>query len=241
MIILPAIDLKGGQCVRLKQGNFDTAHQVAASAVDTALTFQTAGARWIHMVDLDGARNGQRQNAELVKSVANTANAKIEMGGGVRTIEDLEAVFALGVSRAVIGSAAVTDPNFLCAAVDRYRDRIAVGVDTLDGIVKTAGWEQSSGLDYLAFAERLEEIGVKTIIFTDIATDGMLSGPSFGRLAELQRHYGGSIIASGGVTTLDDIKRLRDMGLYGAIIGKAYYAGTIDLARAIEEAGEQQC
>ena len=154
---------------------------------------------------------------------------------------DLETSFDLGIFRAVIGSAAVSDPDFLRAAVDRYRERIAVGVDTLDGVVKTAGWEQSSGLDYLAFAERLEESGVKTIIFTDIATDGMLSGPSFGRLAELQRHYVGSIIASGGVTTLDDIKRLRDMGLYGAIIGKAYYAGTIDLAQAIEEAGEQQC
>ncbi len=241
MIILPAIDLKGGQCVRLKQGDFDTAHQVAASAVETALAFQTAGARWIHMVDLDGARNAVRCNGDTVKAVAGTVAAKVELGGGVRSMADLETSFDLGIFRAVIGSAAVSDPDFLRAAVDRYGERIAVGVDTLDGVVKTAGWEQSSGLDYLAFAERLEESGAKTIIFTDIATDGMLSGPSFGRLAELQRHYVGSIIASGGVTTLDDIKRLRDMGLYGAIIGKAYYAGTIDLAQAIEEAGEQQC
>lgn len=241
MIILPAIDLKGGQCVRLKQGDFDTAHQVANSAVDTALAFQVAGARWVHMVDLDGARNGQRYNALLVKAIANTVSAKVELGGGVRIMADLEAVFSLGISRAVIGSAAVTDPDFLRSAVACYGERVAVGVDTLDGIVKIAGWETSSGLDYLDFAARLAETGVKTIIFTDIATDGMLSGPSYGRLAELQRHFPGNIVASGGVTVLDDIKRLRDMGLYGAIIGKAYYAGTIDLARAIEEAGEQGC
>lgn len=241
MILLPAIDLKDGQCVRLKRGDFATVHQVASSAVDAALAFQSAGARWIHMVDLDGARDGRRQNATLVKAVADTVNLKIEMGGGVRSMEDLEAAFSLGISRAVIGSAAVTDPDFLRAAVARYGERIAVGVDTLDGIVKTAGWEQSSGLNYLEFAERLEEMGVKTIIFTDIATDGMLSGPSYERLAALQRQYSGRIVASGGVTTLDDVKRLRDMGLYGAIIGKAYYAGTIDLARAMQEAGEQTC
>lgn len=241
MILLPAIDLKDGRCVRLKQGDFDTAHQVADSAVDTARAFQAAGAKWIHMVDLDGARDGCRQNATLVKAVADTANLNIELGGGVRSMEDLEEAFSLGVSRAVIGSAAVTDPEFLCAAVARYGEKVAVGVDTLDGIVKTAGWEQSSGLNYLDFATQLAETGVKTIIFTDIATDGMLSGPSFARLHALQAHYHGNMIASGGVTTLDDVKRLRDMGLYGAIIGKAYYAGTIDLARAMAEAGEQLC
>lgn len=241
MILLPAIDMKDGQCVRLKKGDFATVHQVASSAVDTALDFQCAGARWIHMVDLDGARDGARQNAELVKAVASTVSAKVELGGGLRCMEDLEAVFALGVSRAVIGSAAVSDPHFLRSAVARYGERIAAGVDTLDGIVKTSGWEQSSGLNYLEFAEWLEEVGVKTIIFTDIATDGMLSGPSYERLAALQRQYSGQIVASGGVTTVDDVKRLRDMGLYGAIIGKAYYAGTLDLAEAIGEAGDQGC
>lgn len=241
MIILPAIDLKGGQCVRLKQGDFNTAHQVAHSATDTALAFQAAGARWIHMVDLDGARDGQRQNATLVKDVASAVGIKIEMGGGARTMADLKAIFSMGVFRVVIGSAAVTDPAFLRTAVERYGERVAVGVDTLDGIVKTSGWEQSSGLDYLTFASQLADVGVKTIIFTDIATDGMLAGPSFARLKSLQAHYHGNIIASGGLTTLDDVKRLRDMGLYGAIIGKAYYAGTIDLAQAVQEAGDQEC
>lgn len=241
MILLPAIDMKDGQCVRLKKGDFATVHQVASSAVDTALDFQRAGARWVHMVDLDGARDGIRQNAEIVKAVASTVNAKVELGGGLRSMEDLEAVFALGVSRSVIGSAAVSDPDFLRSAVARYGERIAVGVDTLDGIVKTSGWERSSGLNYQDFAVRLEEIGVKTIIFTDIATDGMLSGPSYERLAALQRQYSGQIVASGGVTTVDDVKRLRDMGLYGAIIGKAYYAGTLDLEEAVREAGDQGC
>lgn len=241
MILLPAIDMKDGQCVRLKKGDFATVHQVASSAVDTALDFQRAGARWVHMVDLDGARDGARQNAELVKAVTGTVNTKVELGGGLRSMEDLEAVFALGVSRSVIGSAAVSDPDFLRSAVARYGERIAVGVDTLDGIVKTSGWERSSGLNYLDFAVRLEEIGVKTLIFTDIATDGMLSGPSYERLAALQRQYSGQIVASGGVTTVDDVKRLRDMGLYGAIIGKAYYAGTLDLEEAVREAGDQGC
>ena len=241
MILLPAIDLKEGRCVRLQKGEFHTAHQVADSAMDTAKAFQAAGAHWIHMVDLDGARDGVRQNAALVKRVAGTVDAKVELGGGVRSMADLDEVFALGVSRAVIGSAAVNDPQFLRTAIARYGEQIAVGVDTLDGIVKTSGWEQSSGLNYLDFAGQLADIGVKTIIFTDIATDGMLSGPSFNRLAALQRHYSGNIIASGGVTTVEDVKRLRDMGLYGAIIGKAYYAGTLDLAEAIREAGEQKC
>lgn len=241
MILLPAIDMKDGQCVRLKKGDFATVHQVASSAVDTALDFQRVGARWVHMVDLDGARDGMRQNGEFVKVVASTVNAKVELGGGLRSMEDLEGVFFLGVSRAVIGSAAVSDPDFLRSAVARYGERIAVGVDTLDGIVKTSGWEQSSGLNYLDLAVWLEETGVKTIIFTDIATDGMLSGPSYERLAALQRQYSGHIVASGGVTTVDDVKRLRDMGLYGAIIGKAYYAGTLDLAEAVREAGDQGC
>lgn len=241
MILLPAIDMKDGQCVRLKKGDFATVHQVASSAVSTALDFQRAGARWVHMVDLDGARDGVRQNAELVKAVAGTVSAKVELGGGLRTMADLEAVFALGVSRAVIGSAAVSDPDFLRAAVARYGARIALGVDTLDGIVKTAGWERSSGLDYLDFAAQLADVGVKTIIFTDIATDGMLSGPSYDRLSALQKQYPGHIVASGGVATVDDVKRLRDMGLYAAIIGKAYYAGTLDLAEAVREAGDQGC
>lgn len=237
MILLPAIDLKDGKCVRLQKGAFDTAHQVADSAADTAAAFAAAGARWIHMVDLDGARDGKRKNAAIVAQVARTSGLKVELGGGIRSMADLEAVFSLGVARAVIGSAAVSDPELVEEAAARYGERIAVGVDTLDGIVRTAGWERSSGLNYLDFVRKMEEISVKTIVFTDIATDGMLSGPSYERLRELQKSYSGQIIASGGVSDNQDLRELASMGLYGAIIGKAYYTGTVDLAQAVREVG----
>lgn len=239
MIVLPAIDLQDGKVVRLYKGDFDTVHPVAEDPQRTAAAFADAGARYLHMVDLDGARSGERKNGAIVRAVAERSGLRVELGGGMRSMADLEAADAMGVSRMVIGSAAVRDPAFVCAAVERYGARIAVGIDALDGIVKTAGWVESSGLDYLEFARSMEGIGVKVIIFTDIATDGMLTGPSFDRLAALQKAVSCDLVASGGVTELDDIKRLRDMGLYGAIIGKAYYAGTIDLAAAVAAAGAQ--
>ena len=239
MIVLPAIDLQDGKVVRLYKGDFDTVHPVAKDPQRTAAAFADAGARYLHMVDLDGARSGERKNGAIVRAVAERSGLRVELGGGMRSMADLEAADAMGVSRMVIGSAAVRDPAFVRAAVERYGARIAVGIDALDGIVKTAGWVESSGLDYLEFARSMEDIGVKVIIFTDIATDGMLTGPSFDRLAALQKAVSCDLVASGGVTELDDIKRLRDMGLYGAIIGKAYYAGTIDLAAAVAAAGAQ--
>lgn len=239
MIVLPAIDLQDGKVVRLYKGDFDTVHPVAEDPQRTAAAFADAGARYLHMVDLDGARSGERKNGAIVRAVAERSGLRVELGGGMRSMADLEAADAMGVSRMVIGSAAVRDPAFVRAAVERYGARIAVGIDALDGIVKTAGWVESSGLDYLEFARSMEDIGVKVIIFTDIAADGMLTGPSFDRLAALQKAVSCDLVASGGVTELDDIKRLRDMGLYGAIIGKAYYAGTIDLAAAVAAAGAQ--
>ncbi|MBR4098451.1 MAG: 1-(5-phosphoribosyl)-5-[Clostridium sp.] len=238
MIILPAIDMKDGQVVRLYKGDFDTVHQVASDPVAVAQAFYDAGARWIHMVDLDGAKDGQRKNGSIVEAVS-AVGLNIELGGGIRSMADLEAVFALGVSRAVIGSAAVTAPDFVRAAVARYGDKIAVGIDTQDGKVKTAGWIEDSGLDYLEFAASMEKIGVKTFIFTDIETDGTLSGPSFKRLAQLQQAVSCQIVASGGVSNNQDIRDLTAMGLYGAIIGKAYYAGTIDLAQAVQDGADQ--
>lgn len=237
MILLPAIDLKDGKCVRLQKGKFDTAHQVADSAFETAAVFAKAGAKWVHMVDLDGARNGVRKNASIVAQVARDSGLKLELGGGIRSMPDVKEVFSLGVERVVIGSAAVSDPEFVRAAVDRYGERIAVGIDALEGTVKTAGWERSSEIDYLNFAMQMADIGVKTIIFTDIATDGMMSGPSIGRLQALKKIYSGQIIASGGVSSNQDLRELAAMGLYGAIIGKAYYAGTVDLSAAMREVG----
>ena len=163
----------------------------------------------------------------------------MELGGGIKSELDVITIGEAGAGRIVIGSAAVTNPQVVEYAVKQYGERTAVGIDCLDGRVRTAGWEQDSGVNYLDLARQMEEKGVKTLIFTDIATDGMLSGPSFDQLAALQKAVKCNIVASGGVTTLDDVKRLRDMGLYGAIIGKACYAGTLDLAEAVREAGPQ--
>lgn len=239
MIIEPAIDLKDGKVVRLLKGDFDTVHQVAEDPVETARAFAAAGAKYIHMVDLDGAKSGERVNSAIVRSVAEQTGMQIELGGGIRSMADLEAVFDMGVWRAVIGSAAVTDPEFVREAVAKYGDRIAVGVDTQNGKVKTAGWIEDSGLNYIAFSQSMEQLGVKTLIFTDIETDGALSGPSYTRLEALQKAVSCQIVASGGVSNNQDIEYLAAMGLYGAIIGKAYYAGTIDLAQAVKAGGEQ--
>ena len=238
MNLLPAIDLKDGKVVRLYKGEFETVHQVADDPLETARAFAEAGAKYIHMVDLDGAKDGIRKNAAIVQTVAKESGLKVELGGGIRSMNDLKEVFDLGVYRAVIGSAAVTHPEFVREAVEAYGERIAVGIDTQNGIVKTAGWLEDSGLNYLEFAKSMEEIGVKVMIFTDIDTDGTLEGPAFARLKALQEQVSCKIIASGGVSSNGDLRKLAEMGLYGAIIGKAYYAGTVDLAQAVREVQE---
>lgn len=236
MIILPAIDLKDGKCVRLYQGDFATVHQVSDDPLKTAAAFREAGAAYVHMVDLDGAKDGVRKNEKIVRAVCEQSGLKVELGGGIRNMADLEAVFSLGVYRAVIGSAAVTDPEFVKKAAEKYADRIAVGIDTLDGKVKTSGWVEDSGLDYLTFAKQMEALGVQNIIFTDIATDGALSGPSIERLKALREAVSCKITASGGVSQIQDIADLMHIQMDGAIIGKAYYAGTIDLRQAVKMA-----
>ena len=235
MLIFPAIDLKDGKVVRLHKGSFDTVHQVADDPVATARTFYEAGARYLHMVDLDGAKEGVRKNSVIVRAVAD-AGLKIELGGGIRSMEDIRAVFDLGVWRVVIGSAAVTDPDFVRAAIEACgTERVAVGIDAKNGSVRTAGWVEDSQLDYLDFARSMESFGVRHIIFTDIDTDGMLAGPSCGRLLELKEAVGCRITASGGVSSNADLRALRNMELYAAIVGKAWYAGAVDLRQAVEE------
>ncbi len=239
MLIFPAIDLKDGKAVRLRRGDFSTVHQVADDPLETARTFYAAGARYLHMVDLDGARDGIRKNSAIVRAAA-SAGLRIELGGGIRSAADLEAVFALGVWRAVIGSAAVSRPDFVREALAAWGpERIAVGVDAKDGLVRTAGWEENAGVDYLAFARQMEDLGVRHIIFTDIDTDGVLAGPAFDRLEALQKTVSCAITASGGVSSNADLRALRDQGLYAAIVGKAWYAGAVDLAQAVEEGGPQ--
>lgn len=236
MIILPAIDLKDGNCVRLYKGDFDTVHKVAESAVDTAKMFLACGAEMIHMVDLDGAKTGDGKNLSVVRSVIENTDAKVELGGGMRTMTDVDRAIALGVSRVIIGSAAVKNPAFVKEAVEKYGDKIAVGIDALKGSVRTEGWLENSGLDYIEFARKMESFGVKTIIFTDIDKDGLQEGPSFDALAKLRSAVSCAIVASGGVTTISDIEKLRDMGIEYAIAGKAVYSGTLDLKKAVEVA-----
>ena len=236
MRVLPAIDLKDGQCVRLKKGDYGTSHKVAEDAVETAKSFLAAGAELIHMVDLDGAKDGSHANYDVVRRVLAETGAQVELGGGIRTMADVEAVLALGVSRVIIGSAAVKNPELVREAVEKYGEKIAVGIDALGGTVRTEGWLKDSGEDYIAFAKLMESYGVRTIIFTDIDKDGMLEGPNFEQLGRLRAAVSCGIVASGGVSTLSDIARLRDMGIDEAIAGKAVYTGALDLAAAIGEA-----
>ena len=227
MRVIPAIDLKDGQCVRLQKGDYGTAHKVAENPVETAQRFLDAGADLVHMVDLDAAKDGSHANYGVVEQVIRETGATVELGGGIRSMQDVETVLALGVSRVIIGSAAVRDPEFVAEAVKKYGDKIVVGIDAKSETVRTDGWLGDSGENY---------IGVRHIIFTDIDKDGMLAGPNFDQLAALRASVSCEIIASGGVSTLEDIAGLKKLGIDGAIAGKAVYTGTLDLAKAIEQA-----
>lgn len=238
MRILPAIDLHDQMCVRLVKGDYATAHKVAEDAVETAQSFLAAGAELIHMVDLDGAKDGTHPNYPVVRRVIEETGASVELGGGIRCMDDVARVLDLGVKRVIIGSAAVKNPQFVKEACEKYGDKIAVGIDALGGTVRTEGWIKDSGTDYIAFAKLMESYGVKTIIFTDIDKDGMLSGPNFAQLQVLRDAVSCGIVASGGVSTLEDIAKLRDMGIEEAIAGKAVYTGQLDVKKAIEVAGE---
>lgn len=235
MKVIPAIDLKDGQCVRLKKGDYDTVHKVAEDAVEAARKFLAAGASLIHMVDLDAAKDGSHANYDVVERVIRETGAAVELGGGVRTMQDVEAVLALGVKRVIIGSAAVRNPQFVAEAVKKYGDKIAVSIDAKSETVRTDGWLGDSGENYISFAERMESYGVRTIIFTDIDKDGMLAGPNFDQLAALRATVSCAIAASGGVSTLEDIRQLKRLGIDAAIAGKAVYTGTLDLPAAIKE------
>ena len=236
MLIIPAIDLKDGRCVRLYKGDFNTAHEVAADPVAVAHSYREAGAELIHVVDLDGAREGQGRNDALVETIANAAlSARVELGGGLRHMADLEKADRLGVWRFVIGSAAVDDPEFVEAAVRRYGERVAVGVDAKDGLVRTRGWIEGTALKDVDFARTMETLGVTTLIYTDIDTDGMLQGPNLERLQTMRAAVRGKLVASGGVHSPADVRALRDAGIDGVIIGKALYEGRIDLREIIQE------
>ena len=233
MILLPAIDIKDGTCVRLQKGDYQTAHKVAENPLETALSFQKAGAEWIHMVDLDGAKDAVMVNQKIFLEIAQKTNLRVELGGGIRNMETVDYYLQNGISRVILGSAAVKNPRFVERAVGKYRDQIAVGIDARNEMVAAEGWLDTSNVHYLDLAKKMEQIGVKTIIFTDIAKDGMLQGPNVEQLRQLNAAVSCNIIASGGVSTIEDIRRLRDERLYGAICGKALYTGGIDLQKAV--------
>lgn len=237
MIILPAIDIKDGNCVRLFKGEYSTAHKVADSPYLAAQSFADAGAAWMHMVDLDGAKDAKLINADLIADVAKSSGLKVEVGGGIRNMQAIEYYLSRGIDRVILGSAAVKNQQLVVDAVKNYGEKIIVGIDAKDGMVKAEGWLDNSDIHYVELAKRMENVGVQTIVFTDIDQDGTLAGPNLKQLDDLIHEVSCNIIASGGVAVLKDIINLSDLDVYGTICGKAIYSGTLDLKQAIEITG----
>lgn len=234
MIILPAVDIMGGRPVRLYKGEFSTASQVAEDALETAVRFERDGAEWIHMVDLDGSLKKERVNAEIFINVAKNTSLKVELGGGIRSLEDVEFYIKSGIARVILGSAALKDPHLVKDAVSRFGDRIAVGIDAKNGYAAAEGWTETSNVYFTDLAKQMESMGVKTIIFTDISKDGTLSGPNIAQLKEINNAVSCNIIASGGINDINDIKELKQDQMYGAICGKSIYSGSLSLKEALE-------
>lgn len=238
MKIFPAIDLIDGCAVRLFKGDYSQKTVYSNSPADVAKSFAAAGAEYIHIVDLDGARDGSNANIEVVRNIVKESGLKAEIGGGIRSVDAIEKYLDLGVMRVILGTAAVTDSEFLKKAVSAYGERVAVGVDIKDGKVAIKGWTQVSELTCFDFCRQLEELGVKTVICTDISKDGVMSGTNIELYKELSSRFKMDIVASGGVSNLDNVRTLTNMNMYGAILGKALYTGSIDLSEAIKIAAE---
>jgi len=236
MIIFPAIDLYGGKAVRLLKGDYQNMTVYSENPLDVAYAFKEAGATHIHMVDLEGARDGSTPNLGIVTDVAAKCGLFVEIGGGIRDDDVISRYLDSGVQRVILGTAAVTDPDFLSRAIAKYGDHIAVGADVRDGFIAIKGWLEVSQISLDAFMSSMQSLGVKTIICTDISRDGAMRGTNRALYRDLSQKYVLNITASGGVSSMEDITELRAMNLYGAIIGKAYYTGAIDLRQAIEVA-----
>ncbi|MGV3489529.1 MAG: 1-(5-phosphoribosyl)-5-[(5-phosphoribosylamino)methylideneamino]imidazole-4-carboxamide isomerase [Tuberibacillus sp.] len=229
MKIIPAIDLINGQCVRLYQGDFSKATQVADDPQSQLQRFIDDGAEMIHIVDLDGARAGQPVQQELIHRLCALSTVPIEVGGGIRDIETVKRYVDMGVSRIVLGTAAIEDSSFLQKALDTYGDYIAIGIDAKDGKVATRGWENVTETDFITFTQQMESQGAKTIIFTDISKDGTMKGPSLEAYKQLKRAVTAQIVASGGIRSMEDLQALSDIGITEAIVGKAIYEGRVML------------
>lgn len=234
MIIFPAIDIMNKKPVRLYKGEFSTAKQVAENALETARAFEKAGAEWIHTVDLDGSLKKERVNSDVFLEIASETSLKVEVGGGIRSLEDIEFYLSNGIERVILGSVALKNPLLVKEAVAEFGERIAVGIDASNGYAAAEGWTESSDVYFTDLAKKMEDFGVKTIIYTDISKDGTLSGPNLSQLKEINKAVSCNIIASGGITDINDIIALRNEGLYGAICGKSIYNSTLDLREAIE-------
>ena len=236
MNIFPAIDLYEGKAVRLLRGAYDQMTVYSENPIEIARDFEACGAEYLHTVDLEGAKSGLTPNLDLIRRFAEETSLTVQVGGGIRTLETADRYLSAGVGRVILGTAAVTDETMLRSAVDKWGERIAVGADLKDGHVAIRGWTVKSELRWEDFFEKLEKYGVKTVICTDISRDGAMQGANRGLYAEIQNRFRMDLIASGGVSSMEDVRALKAQGLYGAIIGKAYYTNAIDLREAIEVA-----
>lgn len=242
MIIFPAIDIRGGKCVRLLKGDFKQETVFSDRPEEMAKKWQAQGAQFLHLVDLDGALAGESRNLETVKKILAAVDIPVELGGGIRTMKNIDDVLALGVRRVILGSVAVRDPKLVREACAKYGDRIVVGIDAKDGIVAVDGWGVSGDVEATSLAKEMKKAGVRTIIYTDISRDGTLAGVNVEATAKLARESGVAVVASGGVKSLVDIEALKPHeadGIEGVIVGKSIYMGTLDLAQAIEIAAKE--
>ena len=229
MIIFPAIDLYDGKAVRLYKGDYAQMTIYSENPPEIAMDFKNSGCTHIHIVDLEGAKNGDTPNLDTVLAIKKQSGLFCEIGGGIRSMEVIDRYISAGVDRVILGTAAVTNPDFLESAIKKYGDKIAVGADIKDGYIAIKGWIEKSDMDVHTFFEKMEALGVKTVICTDISKDGAMNGTNHELYRELSEKYNINITASGGVSTVEDVKRLEKLGIYGCIIGKAYYTGAIDL------------
>jgi phosphoribosylformimino-5-aminoimidazole carboxamide ribotide isomerase len=236
MEIFPAIDLFNKKAVRLLKGDYNNMTVYSENPWEIAEDFEKCGAKHLHLVDLEGAKSGTTPNIETVKKIISSCNLFTEVGGGIRSMEVIEKYISAGVGRVILGTAAVSDREFLKTALKKYGEKIAVGVDIKDNFVAVKGWTENSGLHYMDFCRELETLGVSCLICTDISKDGAMQGTNHELYKELSKKFSMQITASGGVSSIDDVKRLSDLGIYGAIIGKAYYTGAISIKEAIEVA-----
>lgn len=235
MRLYPAIDIRGGKCVRLSQGDYDKQITYFEDPVEVALMWEKKGARFIHLVDLDGAREGRGVNRDVIKRITSSVKVPVQLGGGIRTVEDLKEVLDLGVYRGIIGTRAVSDPDFVKECIDLFgAEHVVVGIDAKNGMVATHGWETVSEVSAVDLGLKMSELGVKTVVYTDISKDGMLVGPNVEATKELSDKTGIDIIASGGVSCMQDLENIYNAGIHGAIMGKSLYENRIDLEEAVK-------